>query len=75
MLEHDPRLHSGDEVMDHLGRHHSSQFLIETLKLEGQPVVIEAELVQHRRVEVADMDRIFDDVVGEVVGFRTRARV
>jgi len=30
--------------------------------------VVEAEQLEHGRVEVADVHRILDDVVGEVVG-------
>ena len=34
----------------------------------GEALVVEAEQLQHRRMEVADVNRILDDVVGEVVG-------
>src|SRR6476469_7048277 len=47
---------------------HAGELLIETLALERKALVIEAQLVQHGRVEIADVDRIFGDVVREVVG-------
>ena len=41
----------------------------------GEPLVVEAQQVQDRGVEIVDMDRVFDDVVGEIVGLAVdRAR-
>ena len=43
--------------------------LIEALVLVGKSLVIDPKQVQQGGLEVADMNRIFDDVVGELVGF------
>ena len=43
--------------------------LIETLIAERQPIMIDAQLVQNRGVQVADVDRIAQDVVAVIVGF------
>ena len=47
---------------------HAGELLVESLVLEREPLVVETEQVQHGRVEVADRDRGFDDVVREVIG-------
>ena len=50
--------------------------LIEPLIAVGEPLVVEAQLVEHGGVEIADMDWVFDDVVREIVGFAVnRARL
>ena len=46
----------------------AGQSHVQPLELERQPLVIDAEAVQDRGVHVVDVDRIFDDVVAEVVG-------
>ncbi len=35
--------------------------MVEALEFEGQAFVIETELVEDRRVEVADVDGVFDE--------------
>ena len=47
---------------------HSRQADVEALVLDRKSAVVDAEAVQDRRVHVVDVDRIFDDVVTEVVG-------
>ena len=42
--------------------------LVEALVAVGEPLVVEAEQLQRGRVEVADVNRVLDDVVGKVVG-------
>src|SRR5258708_942487 len=65
---------SRNQLWDHARRQHAGQLLIETLKLERELVVIDTELVKNRRVEIADVHWILDDVVGKIVGFaETRA--
>ena len=61
-----PRLRQ--QLLDHLRRLDAGQPLVEALVPDAEPLVVEAEQVQHRGVEVADVDRVLDDVVGEVVG-------
>src|SRR5262245_43304758 len=41
---------------------------VAALKLEGQPLVVDAEEVQDRGLEVVDVNGILGNVVGEVVG-------
>ena len=53
--------------MHHLRRFHAGEFSIEPVDAISQALVIEAKEMQHRGVEVADMDRILDDVVGKFI--------
>ena len=41
--------------------------LLKSLKPDSQPPVVDAQLMQNRTVEVTDVDRVFNDVVAEVV--------
>ena len=45
------------------------QAVIAALMAIGQEFVVDAEQVQHRRIQVVDMDGIFDDIVREIVRF------
>ena len=47
---------------------HVGQPEIAALELVGQPGVVDPQQVQDRGVQVVDLDRVVDDVVGEVVG-------
>ena len=49
-------------------RLHAGEPLLEALVFERQPIVVDAETVEQRGVEVADVDWVLHDVVGEVVG-------
>ena len=65
----------GEELLDHVRRLDAGQPLVEPLVAEREALVVEAQQVQHRGVEVADVDRVLDDVVGEIVGLAVdRAR-
>jgi hypothetical protein len=44
------------------------QFDVEAAEGIREPLVVDAEDVEHRGVEVAEVDRVFGDVVAEVVG-------
>src|SRR5688572_7379294 len=46
----------------------AGQLEIEPLVLVGEPLVVDAELVEHRGVQVADVDGVFDRVVAHVIG-------
>ena len=50
------------------------ELLIQALVFEAKMLVVEAEQVEHGRVEVADVDGIFHDVVGEIVGLAVDRR-
>lgn len=60
---------SGDQFADDTGRFDAGEFLVEALIFVEEAVVVEAEELQNGGVEVADVDRVFDDVVAEIVGF------
>ena len=47
---------------------HVRQPEVAALELVDQPGVVDPQQVQDRRVQVVDLDRVLDDVVGEVVG-------
>ena len=51
---------------------HAGETLVEALVLVGEAVVPVAEEVEHGGVKVADVERVFDDVVAEVVGLAMR---
>src|SRR5256885_7757493 len=58
---------SRHELRDDFCGNDTGQFLFETLKLECKPFVIDAEQSEDGRIEVADMDRVFHDVIAKVV--------
>ena len=43
--------------------------MVETLEFIGHAFMINAKSVENGGVEVADVDRVFDDVVAHVIGF------
>ena len=47
----------------------ASEAGVETLVLHAEAFVIDPEIVQHGGVEVINVNRVLDDVVGVVVGF------
>ena len=51
---------------------HVGQAEVAALEAVGQPRVVEAEQVQHRGVQVVDVDPVLDDVEAEVVGLAER---
>src|SRR5438034_1069358 len=58
-----------NQLLDHLRlRVHASQTQVQTLGPEGELFVVDAQQVQHCGVEVAHVNRVFNDVVGEIVG-------
>src|SRR4051812_41527682 len=60
---------SSQQIADDVGGLDAGQLLIEPLMANGESLMVEAQEVQHGGVKVADVDRILDDVVGEIVGF------
>ena len=61
------RPRSGQDAFDDLRAFDTRQLGIETLKLEGESVWIDAEPVQHGSMEIVDAHGVFDDVVRKVV--------
>src|SRR5206468_2863130 len=58
---------SRDQLRNNFCGNDTRQFLFETLKLERESFVIDAEQAQHGRVEIAHMDRVFHDVIAKIV--------
>src|SRR6185312_2176029 len=54
--------------LDHGRGNHPGELLIEALEAEGELLVVDAEAVEHRGVQVADVDGVDGDVVAEIVG-------
>jgi hypothetical protein len=46
----------------------AGEFCVEAAEEIREALVVDAEDVEHRGVEVAEVDRVFGDVVAEVVG-------
>src|SRR6185503_275283 len=61
------RLVVGQDFPHHPRRLDAGEPLVEALEAVAEPLVIEAKQVEERRLEVADVHRILDDVVGEIV--------
>ena len=47
----------------------AGQSLIEPLELERELFVVDSHAVQYGCIDVVDVNRVFDDVVTEVIGF------
>src|SRR5437868_5006736 len=47
---------------------HAGQAHVQALELVREPAVVDAEAVEDGGIHVVDMNRVFDDVVAEVVG-------
>src|SRR5206468_440071 len=47
----------------------AGQPLVKALEIVSQPLVINAHQVEDRRIDVANVDRVADDVVAEIVCF------
>ena len=60
--------HSANNCLHRTGLLDAREALIEALILVGKFLMIDPEQVKQGGLEVADMDGIFDDVVGELVG-------
>src|SRR5262249_16612944 len=59
----------GQQLLDHPRVLHPSQPLVQSLVLVAEALVVETQKVQDRGMEVADVHRVLDDVVREIVGF------
>ena len=51
-----------------MGFFDAGEFGVEAAEGVGESLVVDAEAVEHRGVQVAEVDRVFGDVVAEVVG-------
>ena len=66
-LDDGARTASAQDCLDRVRFLYPSQFLAEALELEAEAIVVNAEAVQDRGVQVTDVDRVLDDVVAEVI--------
>src|SRR5579864_5596608 len=62
-------LRSRQQSLYYVGRDRTRQLLIEALKLVGELAVVNSQAMKNCGVEVAHVDRIFDDVVTVLVSF------
>ena len=51
----------------HVGRDGTGQFLVQALESESQLVVVDAQAMQNRCIEISHMHRVFHDVIAVVV--------
>ena len=63
-----PNLSSRQYPLQHVCRFHPRQPRVEALEFEAEGLVPDAELVQHRGVQVVDGADVLDGGVAEVVG-------
>ena len=59
---------SAKDFFDHAACLNTGQAVIQALVRKGETLVVDSQLMKHRRVEVANVDWIFGDVVAEVIG-------
>ena len=59
---------SDENIFDHVGFFDAGEAGVEAAEGVGEAFVVDAEDVEDRGVEVAEVDRVFGDVVAEVVG-------
>ena len=64
---HAPNL-LGQEFLHHSRRVDTSQTCVKTLMPISETLMIDAELIEQCRLEIADMDRVAHDVIGELIG-------
>ena len=55
------------DLLYHAGWFNARQLLIKTLILIGEAPVLHAEQMQQRRLEVAHMNGVFDNVIAELI--------
>ena len=53
--------------LNYLSRFDSRWLLVQTLETEGEAIMIHAEAMENRRIEIANVDGVFDDVVGVII--------
>src|SRR5215469_6466447 len=66
------REHSCQNVRDNACRLYAGQLLFQALKPIVELAMIESEQIKHGRVQVANLNRIFDDFVAHIVGLPMR---
>ena len=67
-----PGLPSGEQFADDAGGFDAGELGVEALELERQPLVVEAEQVQDRGVQVVDVDAVLRGVEAELVALAER---
>ena len=61
-------LHSSGKNSPHQLSMHIGQPVLASLVLEGQLLVVDAQQMENRRIEVMHMDRVLCNVVAEIIG-------
>ena len=64
---------SSQDFADHPTFLDPGQTLVESLKRGREATIIDSHQVQDRRIQIANVNGVFDDVVAEVVGFAMHA--
>ena len=59
---------SGEDVVDDVGPFDAGQFRVEPLEFDAEGIVANAELMQHRRVQVVHRADLFGRGITELVG-------
>src|SRR3954468_19596516 len=59
---------SGENSAHHVGFFHAGELAVEAAERVGEPFVVDAQDLEHRGVQVAEVDRVLGDVVAKVVG-------
>ena len=57
----------GQNIFNNVRLFNSREALVQPLILQGELVVIDAQLVKNRGIHVTNMDRVFDDVVAVII--------
>src|SRR5437764_14980905 len=58
---------SRQNILHHIALFHTGQPLIKSLEFVSQSPMIDAQTVQNRRIDLADMHRIFHHVIAEII--------
>ena len=52
-----------------MGRFDTGQSLVKPLRLVAELLVVKTEQMQHRRMEIVNVDRVFHNIIAEIVSF------
>ena len=52
-----------------MGRFDTGQSLVKSLRLVAELLVVKTEQMQDRRMEIVDVDRVFHNIIAEIVSF------
>ena len=55
-----------DQILNHVGWFNTGQLLVEPLRFDGESLVVDSQQMQDGGVEVANVDGVFNDIVGRI---------